>query len=272
MSPSRIRTVSLFSALAAVVLLFVLWRTGVLAPSAAQEAASSPSPTAEATPAPAPEPTPEPTPEPLRELPEDWFDDALFLGDSITGSLYAYNMVYGGLGDANFLYVNGMACHHITQYARTFPVRGTQMEIEDVVAESGCGKLFLMLAMNDVGTDEIDDLRLCWETVLDRILERNPGVTVYVQSGTPILMDVEYFTRENMNAYNAMLEEVCASRGCVYVDITPGLANEEGYMKPEFSNDNFHMNHAGCAVWVSNLKDPASYSVTPVIEQQEETP
>ena len=152
------RSLLLVLLLAAALLLFTRGQAvGPLpAPPEPPPATVTPAPTPEASPAPpestpaptpepTPAPTPEPTPEPLKELPEDWFDDALFLGDSITGSLSAYTMVNGGLGDATFVYVNGLACHHITQYGRTIPLMGTYMEIEDAVAASGCGKLFLLL-------------------------------------------------------------------------------------------------------------------------------
>ena len=159
------------------------------APKPASE--STPVPSSEPASEPAPEPTskpaPEPTPDLPQELPESWFDDALFLGDSLTGSLSTYILRNGGLGNASFVYVNGLGCHHITRDGTMIPIMGLCLPIEEAVEISGCGKLFLMLAMNDVGTEPIDELRASWETVLDRILERNPAVKVYVQSGTPIL-------------------------------------------------------------------------------------
>ena len=205
------------------------------------------------------------------DLPESWFDDVLFFGDSITGSLYAYYLNYGGLGEASFLYVNGMAVHHIIQYDRQIPVMGKMMNIEDAVAASGCGKLYLMLAMNDIGTSDIENLRSCWEETLGRIIEKNPDLPIFVQSGTPIRQDRDYFSQEGMDEYNVMLSEVCEEMGCIYVDITEGLVDETGYMKSELQADIFHMNAEGCAIWVENLRNPASYSRLPDLEQEDET-
>ncbi len=205
------------------------------------------------------------------ELPEEWFDDALFIGDSITGSLSTYTLLNGGLGNAIIVHSNGLGCHHIVRDDRKIPILGSLMTIEDAVSASGCGKLFLMLAMNDIGTEPIETLQADWETVLDRILEKNPSVTVYVQSGTPVLYNAGYFTRENMEAYNAMLQTVCQSRDCVYADVTRGMKDENGFMKKELHLDMFHISSEGAALWVNNLHDPGSYT-PPLSPEKEKTP
>ena len=220
-------------------------------------------------------PTPEATAEPTEEpeipaepedglLDESWFDDALFLGDSLTGSLNVYNLQFGGLGNALIFHVNGLSCHHIVEKDTQFNFKGRSCRIEEAVHLSGAAKLFLMLAMNDVGTRPISELYECWTTMLRRIQETNPELRIYVQSGTPLRLDVNYFTRENMDAYNQMLREVCDELDCVYVDITPGLADEDGFLKDSYRLDDMHLNPEGCTIWVDNLRHTKSYSVPPV--------
>lgn len=201
-------------------------------------------------------------------LDEHWFDDALFLGDSLTGSLNIYNIQSGGLGDALIFHVNGLACHHIIEKDTHFNFKGQSCSIEEAAALSGAAKLFLMLAMNDVGTRPIEQLHEDWALMLGRIRERCPELAIYVQSGTPLRLDVNYFTRENMADYNRMLREVCDETGCVYVDITPGLADEDGYLKDEYRLDDLHLNPEGCAIWVENLRRAEAYSVPPVTEEK----
>ena len=200
-------------------------------------------------------------------LDEHWFDDALFLGDSLTGSLNIYNIQSGGLGDALIFHVNGLAVHHIVEKDTHFNFKGQSCSIDEAAALSGAGKLFLMLAMNDVGTRPIEQLHEDWAIMLARIQERCPDMAIYVQSGTPLRLDVNYFTRENMADYNDMLRAVCEETGCVYVDVTPGLADEDGYLKDEYRLDDLHLNPEGCTVWVENLRRAASYSVPPAAEE-----
>ena len=202
------------------------------------------------------------------ELPDSWFDDALFIGDSLTGSLTTYNLMYGGLGNAKLIHVNGLACHNIIRKQQQVIYAGQAYRIEDAVAVSGAGKLYLMLAMNDIGT-AINILEDSWEKVLERIQEKNPTVQIYIQSGTPMRSDFAYFTKENMDEYNELLKRICEKYNCTYVDVTDGLLDENGYMREELRQDNVHMNTEGCAIWMQNLHRIACYSPSPLEERGE---
>ena len=190
---------------------------------------------------------------------EEWFDDALFIGDSQTGALAAYTLMNGGLGKALIYHVNGLACHHIVEGEKSYSFKGRDCSLTDVIALSGAKKLFLMLAMNDIGTRPIDELKNHWAEVIASIREQCPGVEIYIQSGTPVESDFGYLTRDNMEEYNKMLKEVCHDNNCWFVDVTRDLPDASGYLKEEYKKDNVHMNPDGCAIWVRNLKNPDSY-------------
>ncbi len=189
---------------------------------------------------------------------EEWFDDALFIGDSLTGSLSNYLFYNDGLGKAKIIYVNGLACHHIINKDQQIMYAGVSYPIEEAVSASGCQKLYLMLAMNDVG-QTIDSLWECWSIMIGRIQDLCPDVEIYIQSGTPFSWDVGYFTKENMLEYNEMLKKLCLEKGLVYVDVTSGLVDENGFLKLELQKDNCHMQNAGVELWIENLKNPDFY-------------
>lgn len=196
------------------------------------------------------------------ELPESFFDDALFVGDSLTGSLQAYTLQAGGLGKAKIVYWNGLACHNIMMHEQKLVFMGKSMTPAEAAQKAEAKKLFLLLAANDVGTEKIEKLRECWDGMLADIRKACPEIEIYIQSGTPFRGDVNYFTKENMDEYNDMLRKLCAESDCVFVDITEGLLTDDGYMNDRFrisAQDNVHMNQDGCAIWVKNLKNPASY-------------
>ena len=244
---------------------------GQIAETAPPASADTPSPTS----APALQLTAEPeTEEPAetkepeaKELPEDFFDDALFIGDSLTGSLRTYLMKNSGLGTAKLIAVNGIACHNIVLKNQKLVFMGKACSPAEAASMADAKKLFLLLAANDVGTRTIEELRSCWDNMIADIQEANPDISIYVQSGTPFRGDVNYFTKENMDEYNDMLRAMCEESGCVYVDITEGLLTEEGYLDDSFRvgvEDNVHMNQDGCAIWVRNLRNPDSYSISPL--------
>ena len=195
-------------------------------------------------------------------IPEEWFDNALFFGDSLTSSLGGYTMYFGGLGEAQFVHKNGMACHHLTRDNEMVFYAGRLCTLAEIAELSGAGKLFIQLAMNDLGRP-LDELEESWKTVIQSIKDRCPEIQIYIQSGTPVHEDIGRFSKQNMLDYNEMLKNVCEELGLVYVDIARGMADENGYMPVKLMNNNEHFNNNGCVIWIDNLRDSQSYSVRP---------
>ena len=195
-------------------------------------------------------------------IPEEWFDNALFFGDSLTSSLGGYTMYFGGLGEAQFVHKNGMACHHLTRDNEKVFYAGKLCSLAEIAELSGAGKLFIQLAMNDLGRP-LDELEESWKTVIHSIQDRCPDIEIYIQSGTPVHEDIGRFSKQNMLDYNEMLKNVCEELGLVYVDIARGMADENGYMPVKLMNNNEHFNNNGCVIWIDNLRDSQSYSVRP---------
>ena len=122
-------------------------------------------------------------------IPEEWFDNALFFGDSLTSSLGGYTMYFGGLGEAQFVHKNGMACHHLTRDNEKVFYAGKLCSLAEIAELSGAGKLFIQLAMNDLGRP-LDELEESWKTIIRSIQERCPEIEIYIQSGTRNLYSV----------------------------------------------------------------------------------
>ncbi len=196
------------------------------------------------------------------EITEDWFDDALFIGDSQAGGLASYTMMYDGLGDALVYYVVGLSCYNIEHLDQRLYFKGEYYTIEDMVAESGRGKLFLSLAINDIEAPG-DVMRDCWSRMLGRIREKNPDIGIYVQSCPGVGQDYSGKTGRSIRSYNRMLKDVCEKQGCCFVDISAGLTDGDGMTMQRYLRDNIHLNEEGCRIWLQNLYNFASYSVPP---------
>ena len=158
-------------------------------------------------------------------IPEEWFDNALFFGDSLTSSLGGYTMYFGGLGEAQFVHKNGMACHHLTRDNEMVFYAGRLCTLAEIAELSGAGKLFIQLAMNDLGRP-LDELEESWKTLIQSIKDRCPETQIYIQSGTPAHEDIGRFSRKNMIEYNEMLKNECDELVLVYVALTKEMPDE----------------------------------------------
>lgn len=198
-----------------------------------------------------------------------FFDDAVFVGDSVTQGLRNYvtgqrNKGKACLGSAQFLcfgsmsYTNALGSVDSQSMHPTY--KGKKVRVEDGVQLCGAKKVFIMLGMNDFAGygEKTWKKNVC--ALLDKIVEKNPDAAIYVESVTPILSGMEHgrFTNANIRTFNAYLQQVCEDSGYTYVDIYHVLADENGYLKKSYCGDpdvmGIHMSGAGCAAWVQYLQ------------------
>lgn len=196
---------------------------------------------------------------------ESWFDDAIFVGDSISVGLCNY-ADDGALGDADFLAKECMGYHSAMwdldyEYAVHPTYNGVEVRIEDAIQEIGKKKIFILLGMNDICSWGADETLDAMKDFTDMILDKNPDVTIYIQSVTPMVggkTREDYLNNENIEEYNIMAQQVCAERGFVYLDIASVLSDEYGNLRDDYCSDGngagFHFNRAGDSAWVEYLK------------------
>jgi len=115
--------------------------------------------------------------EPQDTEPEDsgevlhFFDDAAFIGDSVSLKLQRYQAEHGVLGSATFLTAGSYSVYHAINDTMFVSYRGQQMSPEDALAACGAKKVFILLGMNDIGRRDVgvDKAIDNWAVFLQRI-------------------------------------------------------------------------------------------------------
>lgn len=202
-----------------------------------------------------------------------WFDDAVFVGDSVSLKLTGYVtktrqsdpeylgkaqfLTAGSLGSGNALWeVSDKSVHPLYQ--------GTKMRLEDSVHACGAKKLYILLGMNDVGLYGVEGAAANMETLLRLILEKTPDLEIFVQSATPIHRGNEKKVLNNANLllYNEKLREMCDRNGYHYVDIASVLSDAEGFLPDAYCSDasgmGMHFTDEACRIWVDYLRQDAA--------------
>ncbi len=208
-----------------------------------------------------------------------YFNDAVFIGDSVSMSLSFYNMATSCFGDATFLTSGslsaGNALWALDNPKSVHPTfRGQKVSLADGVALSGKKKVYLMLGVNEIGWTGpqgcIDSLK----SVVDTILAKTPDVQFYMQSVTPLSYDRGALNMKTVNEYNALLSELCKERGWYYLDVASVFKNDKGYLVPEYCSDlndmGIHFNNDACKIWAEYLYThiPAAPVVPATVIQQ----
>lgn len=193
-----------------------------------------------------------------------WFDDACFIGDSISIMLRNYSLT-GALGDADFFvttnYSTVNALRPLSDGGPHPTYQGVKMLPEDCVKASGARKVFLMLGMNDL-TYKMDSTLVRYQTLIERILEKSPDAEIFIQSVTPLVSNSVKITEERNNntvkVFNQRLEALCEENGWFYLDIASVLYDDAGEaLRPEYCGDipdnGIHLTQKGVIRWVEYL-------------------
>ena len=216
------------------------------------------------TPEPAPIPTPEPE-EDMSPLPESWFDDAVFFGDSVSVVLGKHAEKTGELGKALFLCEFSYSVRNAVSGYLKIWFRGEQYLPQDVLGLTGATKVFIMLGVNDVALPGgVDHTIECWAEYIMSIREKNPEIQIFIESCLPVYYEFSERNNEILDGYNERLWELCEEMGCIYVDVAHYLKDENNKLALEYCSDmGEHITYKGAAVWAEQLKNPENYSVNP---------
>lgn len=187
----------------------------------------------------------------------DFFDDAVFIGDSVTLMLHNYEMANNVMGDVQFLVRGSYSAFHAVNNTMLLNYRGSSLNLPDAVAATGAKKAFFMLGTNDVGAYGIDATIANWETMVKRLREKVPDIQIYIQSMTPIWTGGEKGKLNNTTAdtFNEELKVFAEENDCIYVDIASYMKDATGGMATKYCSDSYvHLTELGAQVWIRVLK------------------
>ena len=199
-----------------------------------------------------------------KTLSSEWFDDAVFVGDSVTLKL-SYYAENGELGNADFLCAGslgyGNALMGLDEEGNVHPMlAGKKVTVDVGVSEIDKPKVFIMLGMNDIGLYGVDQSIENMKELTRRILSLKPDAEIYIQSVTPMLenMQGDDLNNKSIPHFNEKLKAVCDEQGFHYLHVAQSVADEKGYLVPEYCGDpdamGIHFTDEGCKQWIDYLK------------------
>ena len=252
-------------------LLAALLAAGALAAAAARSPAAAPAenppqeeqpvtvlPAEPEIPADVPADVPEEMPwTPVQEsepVDDSYFDDVAFVGDSRTDGF----RLYSGLERGTYFCVTGETVASATDMENWKTEDGRKISLADAVAAADCGKIYLMLGINELGWNGTDIFRGHAENLLRRLQADHPDAEIVVQSLLPVSAEQDakgsYVNNQRILVYNQIWMELAEENGCDYVNIAEAVTGEDGCLPADMSFDGVHLNRAGCRAWLDYLR------------------
>lgn len=182
---------------------------------------------------------------------EDYFDDAVFIGDSRTVGLFEY----GGIEDrADFFAKISLTIYDIF----TTPVAkdeetGEKITVEEGLMQKKYGKVYLMLGINELGTGTTDTFIAEYENVVARIRELQPDAVIYVQGIMKVTgkkdAEDEIFNNTNIEDKNQAIAGLADNRDIFYIDVNEVVCDQEGGLNAEYTIDEVHLKAKYYEIW-----------------------
>ncbi len=198
----------------------------------------------------------------------DYFDDAVFFGDSLTVGLANYAQKQREqetpcLGKAQFLAELGYLIADTAQpdgYEKHPVYKGKRSNPFYSLQRMKPGKVFVLLGINDA-FEETETVLARYDTLLYTLRKTLPDAQLIVQALLPMMAAREEvsFDNDKLRAINDGLWTLAQTHGAVFLDLR-GAVEKDGALDPALCSDEYlHLNEAAYVAYVQQLTRFAAF-------------
>ncbi|WP_051656553.1 GDSL-type esterase/lipase family protein [Butyrivibrio sp. AE3004] len=230
----------------------------------------------------------------LTSVTDDYFDDALFIGDSRTVGLSEYcpelnahatfyakvSLTIYGLDDKAFVSVPVLPVESdylLTEAgdenagapgegeaATTIPEDQLPKEkttVLDALSRKQFSKIYIMLGLNELGSGTKETFTQAYAGVVNQIRALQPDAIIIIQGIMHVTNSKSnsdrVFRNSTINERNAMLSTLADGEHVFYLDMNEATDDENGGLGQDLSFDNVHLKAKSYALWYDYLKNHA---------------
>lgn len=164
-----------------------------------------------------------------------YFDDAAFVGDSLTIGIQNFSGF-----NADFLCMGGLNTKNLDSAA----LPNGKSVMQSIKDKEHLGKLYIMLGTNEVAFNEMDSFIERYSQFIDNVREKFPNVIIYIESIMPVTKETSETTgikNDRITVYNEALLKLAKEKQCYYVDVHSYFEGEDGYLPDNIGSDGIHL-------------------------------
>ncbi len=187
----------------------------------------------------------------LKKVEDSYFDDAVFVGDSLTLGL----SYFSGF-NSEFLCVGGLS----TKNLDTEPLDNGKTVIDTISSKDHIGKIYIMLGTNESVYQKPQEFIKRYSDFIDKVRQYHPNAVVYIQSIMPIsknFSETHDLKNHLITDHNKYLLELAKEKQCYYVDVNTFFAGDDGYLPENAGGDGVHLSPENYRVMANYLKEHA---------------
>ncbi|QAT43530.1 hypothetical protein EQM06_10040 [Aminipila luticellarii] len=192
------------------------------------------------------------------ELPQDQlyavYNDTLIIGDSRVEGF----KLYSGVRNASYFCMKAMTIDKIEE-GKTVSVNGKSLSVYDMLDAAAYDKIIVGVGLNELGWNHIETFLEDYGQLIDRIKEKQPNATIYLQAVLPVSKSKNDSDKIHNNAqvywYNENIIKLASDKGVQFVNPAAALVDADGYLVAEATTDGVHLNAQYCKIWAEYLAE-----------------
>ena len=180
---------------------------------------------------------------------DDYFSDALFIGDSRTVGLANYGGVQSYFYAKVALTIRGVLTTAFIEDKNSGEII-TRTIMDTVTEYPQFKKIYIAFGLNELGWDSEIFINT-FEYVIDQFQLIIPDVQIYIQEIIPVTKSVSdigknHVRMSTINKYNEMLRQLAEKKQALYLGVGEIFTDENGYLSEESAWDGMHLNIDSC--------------------------
>ena len=196
--------------------------------------------------------------QPIPETPQvddSYFDDAMFVGDSITTGIE----LYGVMPNATVVASTGINPNTIMTTPDIELADGSSVTILQAMSAYHPKKIYIMLGSNGVEFIGKETMMELYGEFIDAVKAQHPDSIIYLQSILPVTQAKEAaspeLSNDKIDEYNTAIMELAGEKEAYYLNVAESFKDETGALPDEASpNDGMHFGVSHYEIWMDYLK------------------
>lgn len=186
----------------------------------------------------------------------DYFADAVFIGDSRMLGLHDYA---GWQDSADFFCDNGFSVYKWSKDAEAVNQKnGKTVNLQKALSVKKYGKIYLMVGMNDLGYGTTDLYTANMKKMLTMLRTVQPDAIIYLMGNLHMAESKSdmnsVYNNVSLNAKNVAMAMLADGVTIFYLDVNPEFTDEKGFLKADLTFDGFHLYAKGYRQWADFIK------------------
>ena len=170
---------------------------------------------------------------------KEYFDDAVFIGDSRTVGISEY----GDLNNAIFFANTGMSVYNVFEKNVSVPQVG-KLKLEQLLTYKKFGKIYIMLGINELGYNQEKTLKK-YKDLFKFIQEKQSNAIIYIEDNLHVTAERsnkdKTINNININKINNEISQLADNEKIFFIDVNEKFDDENGNLSSNYTQDNVHI-------------------------------